>query len=184
MAKILLAKYENKQYTLVNAHQKKDKETWVTANIQPGVYILYVKCCWNSQLESTAAISSYGPSNLQFDKISKQDLGGNSFVENIFQNYVVQNPGQLKPYKHDPQIMSAHTFFIEKGFGYLYIKNDHHEDNKFESIITYTKTMGLKIRKPNKGNQLHPIIFSGEVFVAVFTLSHKGYSYELSEKII
>eukprot|EP00825_Cyclidium_porcatum_P005210 TRINITY_DN1249_c0_g1_i1.p2 TRINITY_DN1249_c0_g1~~TRINITY_DN1249_c0_g1_i1.p2 ORF type:complete len:188 (+),score=36.79 TRINITY_DN1249_c0_g1_i1:129-692(+) len=123
VAKILLAKVQGSQYILVKGVQKKDKETWVTDYLNQGSYILYTKCAWNNKAVNQIVLSSYGPSNVKFTNIKKNQIGGNEFLEQVFRNYLIQNPDQLQPFQHDTKVLKAINCSPTSGFGYIFIQN-------------------------------------------------------------
>lgn len=67
-------------------------------------------------------------------------------------------------------------------YGFIYCVNN--SSSSFETKMTFSKFEGLKLRKPLRGYKLEFSLSSKEEFLAVVSVSNKGFSFGMEERFI
>ncbi len=86
---VVAKKIGDDKYTYIEGKQKADREVWTAkgeeAELDEGVYIVYIKCLWNYNEESSMCFSVYGSSTVEISELLRDEC--KTFFPKVYLNY-------------------------------------------------------------------------------------------------
>jgi calpain-15 len=177
---IVLGKQNGDKHEHVQGVYKADREAFTEGHLTAGDYLLYVKVAWYDKAPRDFILSSYGPDDITFNKISKSDCP--ELVQKMYQHRG-RTSKKLESYADlgQPNCFRA-VELTEEGYGYIFYQN---KSNKtLNESITFNVLEGLKLVKPYRGRQYDIKISPGEEKVVLLKCNPDcdGYRQSFSER--
>ncbi|CAD8111547.1 unnamed protein product [Paramecium sonneborni] len=172
--RMMLAQVTKKGYELEYAKQDKDQLVYVGELFDKGQYMLQVKINWLFLEEEKFVISSYGPKEIKLKQIQKDQ----NFFTGTLLNLAKQNPKKEK--SGCPNLEITSELSLEYGAGYEYYLNTGNDIIEVSSSIP--KMIGIKLKKPERGNQYKFSLNPNSEKLITFTIQAEGFQFQQSRQ--
>ena len=137
----------NNKYEYVTGNNRADREVWGKGVFTPGEYLIYAKSAWTSETDGDFVISSYGPSNTTFEKVSKTSYP--TFLEETFISKGRISNRRVNYAREGEANCSSVVDMSRDGFTYCYYNNM--STRTLETEVYFKEFQGVKLRKPFRG---------------------------------
>jgi calpain-15 len=177
---LILGKQVGDKYEHLQGLFRADREVFTESHLTAGEYVLYVKIAWYDKAPRDFVLSSYGPDDVTFTKVSKSDIP--NLVEKMY-HHKGRNCNKLESYA---DLEQANCFraveLTDEGYGYIYYQNKSKKILK--EAIGFNVLDGLKLVKPYRGKQYDITVAPGEEKVVLLKCDpdSEGYRQSFSER--
>ena len=141
------------KFTYIEGKQKADREVWTAkgeeAELETGVYIVYIKCLWNYNEENSMCFSVYGASTVEIAELLRDEC--KMFFPKVYLDYAKKVSEKKK--NQAPKFNAPNTFICidqtDDGYAFAAVWNDD-SDRKIKCEFRFKNLVENKMRLKGK----------------------------------